>query len=154
MRVFRRLCAAARAIPNRLCRLCGSGDKIELVICLETAQPAVCENAVHARLRSTTIHLQLLAATAARRGLEHPPNRRRPRHLQIHRQRDSQLRPRVGIDKTLARVVTDFGAVCPHHAYLFPNKRANRMKVLVYDGIGIWLAALRLHRGKFVWPAR
>ena len=28
--------------------------------------------------------------------------------------------------------------------YLFANKRANRMKVLVHDGIGIWLAARRL----------
>lgn len=30
--------------------------------------------------------------------------------------------------------------------------RANRLKVLVHDGIGIWLAARRLHQGKFVWP--
>ena len=37
--------------------------------------------------------------------------------------------------------------------YVFANKRANRIKVLVHDGIGIWLAARRLHRGKFVWPA-
>ena len=27
------------------------------------------------------------------------------------------------------------------------------MKVLVHDGIGIWLAARRLHQGHFVWPA-
>ena len=40
----------------------------------------------------------------------------------------------------------------PHHAYLFANRRANRMKVLVHDGIGVWLAARRLHSGKFVWP--
>jgi transposase len=26
------------------------------------------------------------------------------------------------------------------------------MKVLVHDGIGVWLAARRLHSGKFVWP--
>ena len=55
---------------------------------------------------------------------------------------------RAGTDTALA-----FGAVHPHHAYLFPNKRANRIKVLVHDGIGIWLAARRLHQGKFVWPA-
>jgi len=29
---------------------------------------------------------------------------------------------------------------------------ANRMKVLVHDGIGVWLAARRLNSGKFVWP--
>jgi transposase len=26
------------------------------------------------------------------------------------------------------------------------------MKVLVHDGIGIWLAARRLNQGKFYWP--
>jgi transposase len=40
----------------------------------------------------------------------------------------------------------------PHHAYLFANRRANRMKVLVHDGIGVWLAARRLNSGKFAWP--
>jgi transposase len=59
---------------------------------------------------------------------------------------------RAGTDSALARVVGVFGAAHPHHAYLFANKRANRIKVLVHDGIGIWLAARRLHQGKFVWP--
>jgi transposase len=58
---------------------------------------------------------------------------------------------RAGTDTALARVVQVFGAAVPHHAYLFANARANRMKVLVHDGIGIWLAARRLHQGKFVW---
>ena len=60
---------------------------------------------------------------------------------------------RAGTDTALARVVAVFGAAHPHHAYLFANQRANRIKVLVHDGIGIWLAARRLHQGKFVWPA-
>jgi len=60
---------------------------------------------------------------------------------------------RAGTETALARVVAVFGAAQPHHAYLFANKRANRLKVLVHDGIGIWLAARRLHQGKFVWPA-
>ena len=59
---------------------------------------------------------------------------------------------RAGTDTALARVVTVFGAAHPHHAYLFANKRANRIKVLVHDGIGIWLAARRLNQGRFVWP--
>ena len=59
---------------------------------------------------------------------------------------------RAGTEAALARVVTVFGAARPHHAYLFANRRANRMKVLVHDGIGVWLAARRLHSGKFVWP--
>ena len=59
---------------------------------------------------------------------------------------------RAGTETALARVVQVFGAARPHHAYLFANRRANRMKVLVHDGIGIWLACRRLHQGKFVWP--
>lgn len=59
---------------------------------------------------------------------------------------------RAGTEATLARVVSVFGAARPHHAYLFANRRANRMKVLVHDGIGVWLAARRLNAGRFVWP--
>jgi transposase len=59
---------------------------------------------------------------------------------------------RAGTDSALARVVKVFGSARPHHAYLFANRRANRLKVLVHDGIGIWLAARRLHQGRFVWP--
>lgn len=59
---------------------------------------------------------------------------------------------RAGTDTALARVVGVFGAAYPHTAYLFANRRANRIKVLVHDGIGIWLAARRLHQGHFVWP--
>jgi transposase len=59
---------------------------------------------------------------------------------------------RAGTETALARVVAVFGAAQPHCAYLFANRRANRMKVLVHDGLGIWLAARRLHQGKFFWP--
>ena len=59
---------------------------------------------------------------------------------------------RAGTEAALTRVVNVFGAARPHNAYLFTNRRANRMKVLVHDGIGVWLAARRLNKGKFVWP--
>ena len=58
---------------------------------------------------------------------------------------------RSGTEAALARVVTVFGAARPHHAYLFANRRATRMKLLVHDGIGIWLAHRRLNQGRFVW---
>ncbi len=60
---------------------------------------------------------------------------------------------RAGTEAALGRVVKVFGEARPHHAYLFANRRANRMKVLVHDGIGVWLAARRLNAGKFVWPS-
>jgi transposase len=59
---------------------------------------------------------------------------------------------RAGTDSALAHVVNVFGEARTHQAYLFANRRANRMKALVHDGIGVWLAARRLNAGRFVWP--
>ena len=58
-----------------------------------------------------------------------------------------------GIDKLLALVVHGFvlGAQA-HHAYVFANRRADRLKVLVYDGVGMWLCTRRLQAGSFAWP--
>jgi transposase len=59
---------------------------------------------------------------------------------------------RAGPETCLARVIQVFGAAKPHHSYVFLNKRVNRMKVLVHDGFGLWLAARRLHQGRFAPP--
>ena len=56
---------------------------------------------------------------------------------------------RAGTDTALARVVSVFGAAHPHTAYLFANQRGNRLKVLVHDGYGVWLANRRLNQGRF-----
>ena len=58
---------------------------------------------------------------------------------------------RAGPETALARVIHTFGAATPHHAYVFSNKRCNRIKILVCDSFGLWLAARRLHKGRFVW---
>ena len=59
---------------------------------------------------------------------------------------------RAGIDSALAHVVKVFGDSHPHTAYLFANRRANRMKVLVHDGFGLWMCTRRLHQGSLHWP--
>ena len=59
---------------------------------------------------------------------------------------------RAGADRLLARVVQVFGAAQAHHGYLFANARANRIKLLVHDGFGVWCAARRLNIGGFAWP--
>ena len=59
----------------------------------------------------------------------------------------------AGTDTALVRVVKVFGEARAHHAYLFTNKRTNRIKVLVHDGYGLWRCARRLHRGSFVWAS-
>jgi transposase len=60
---------------------------------------------------------------------------------------------RAGVDTALARVVNVFGEARAHHAYLFMNKRANRIKVLLHDGFGLWLCARRLYEGGFIRAA-
>ncbi|WP_439854812.1 IS66 family insertion sequence element accessory protein TnpB [Pseudomonas yamanorum] len=52
---------------------------------------------------------------------------------------------RAGTETALAKVVAVFGAAQQHCAYLFANRRATRMKVLLHDGFGVWLAARRLN---------
>lgn len=60
---------------------------------------------------------------------------------------------RGGIDRLLARVVQGFASGAQaHHAYVFANRRADRLKVLVYDGVGMWLCTRRLQAGSFEWP--
>jgi transposase len=59
---------------------------------------------------------------------------------------------RAGADRLLSMVVAVFGSAQAHHGYLFTNSRANRLKLLVHDGFGIWCAARRLHQGSFIWP--
>lgn len=58
---------------------------------------------------------------------------------------------RAGTETALARVIAVLGVARPHCAYLFAHRRATRMKVLVHDRIGVWLAARRLNQGKFHW---
>jgi transposase len=59
---------------------------------------------------------------------------------------------RAGTERLLARVVQVFGGAQAHHGYLFANARTTRIKLLVYDGFGIWCASRRLNVGRFVWP--
>ena len=59
---------------------------------------------------------------------------------------------RCGADRLLTHVRERLGHnPLDGSAYVFRNRRSNRIKVLVVDAQGVWLATRRLHEGRFVW---
>jgi transposase len=52
----------------------------------------------------------------------------------------------VLVQESLGKIPTDGSA------YAFRNRAGNRIKLLIWDGTGVWLCVRRLHKGRFVWP--
>ncbi len=61
---------------------------------------------------------------------------------------------RAGIEGLSQRIQNTLGrSPCDGSAYAFRNRRGNRIKLLVWDGTGVWLCHRRLHHGGFTWPS-
>jgi transposase len=45
------------------------------------------------------------------------------------------------------------GAPLSGHVFLFANATRTRLKVLIWDGSGLWVCAKKLERGRYAWPA-
>ena len=60
---------------------------------------------------------------------------------------------RLGIDGLSLKIQQALGrSPCDGTAYAFRNRNGNRIKVLIWDGTGVWLCVRRLHHGCFTWP--
>ena len=62
---------------------------------------------------------------------------------------------RKGIDGLSQQVRGSLGHnPCAGDAFLFRNRAGNRIKILLWDGTGVWLCQRRLHRGSFAWASK
>ena len=56
---------------------------------------------------------------------------------------------RSGSNKLLAFILEKHHGIKPHCAYLFYNKTGTRLKILIHDGLGIWLCTRTMDDGRF-----
>ena len=60
---------------------------------------------------------------------------------------------RWGIDRLSVVIQQIVGrSPCDGTAYGFTNRTHSRIKLLIWDGTGVWLCHRRLHKGRFRWP--
>lgn len=60
---------------------------------------------------------------------------------------------RTGLDGLSLYVQQELGrAPCDGTVYVFTNLSRTRLKLVCWDGTGVWICIRRLHEGQFNWP--
>ena len=154
LRALSSWCVHAQRWQARLGGVSASAPAPAIGGCLASRVPAVSAATVRIELHAGLDTCRALLARRERAGTCHLAARGRPMiRIEMIWLALGASDLRRGIDMLLAQVLRGLsGGAQAQRADVFANRHADRLKALVYDGVGMWLCTRRLQAGGFAWP--